>query len=88
MSEDIRSDPTAGNPEHALSDEELLERVRTGDIGKYELLNQRYSQRLYRIARSIVRDEHEAEDIVHRKHLFVRSPTSDSFVEKRNSVPG
>ena len=69
MSEDIRAG--AGSHEDAVSDEQLVDRVRAGDIAKYELLNQRYSQRLYRIARAIVRNEHEAEDIV--QETFVRA---------------
>src|SRR5689334_22459204 len=47
-----------------LTDEETIERVRAGETGLYELLMRRYNQRLFRIVRSVVRDNLEAEDIV------------------------
>jgi RNA polymerase sigma-70 factor (ECF subfamily) len=54
-----------------LSDEEVIARVLAGDLGNYEILMRRYNQRLYRIARSILRDESEAEDLV--QDAYVRA---------------
>ena len=54
----------AGTP-----DEELAERVRGGDTALYEVLMRRYNQRLYRIARAIVRDDAEAEDVVQQAYI-------------------
>ena len=47
----------------SLSDEEIVARVQAGDTAIYEVLMRRYNQRLFRIARSIVRDDSEAEDV-------------------------
>jgi RNA polymerase sigma-70 factor, ECF subfamily len=47
-----------------LTDSEVVERVRGGERGLYELLMRRHNQRLYRVARSVVRDDAEAEDVL------------------------
>jgi RNA polymerase sigma-70 factor (ECF subfamily) len=47
-----------------LPDEELIARVRAGDKDLYEILVRRYNERLYRVARAIVRNSEEAADIV------------------------
>lgn len=46
-----------------LSDEEVVERVLAGDTSLYEILMRRYNQRLFRVARGIVTDDAEAEDV-------------------------
>lgn len=48
----------------SLTDEQVVDRVLTGETGLYELLMRRYNQRLYRISRTVVRDDAEAEDIL------------------------
>lgn len=52
-----------------LSDEEVVRRVRAGDAPLFEVLMRRYNQRLYRIARTILRDDGEAEDVM--QHAYV-----------------
>lgn len=52
------------NEAQELSDHELVERVLNGEVGLYELIMRRYNQRLFRIARSVLKDDGEAEDIV------------------------
>ncbi len=47
-----------------LSDDQVVERVRSGETGLYELLMRRYNQRAYRVVRSVVADEVEAEDVL------------------------
>ena len=47
-----------------LPDEELIARVRAGEKDLYEILVRRYNERLYRVARAIVRNAEEAADIV------------------------
>lgn len=47
-----------------LPDEELIERVLAGEKDLYEILVRRYNERLYRVARAIVRNSEEAADIV------------------------
>ena len=48
----------------SLSDSEVVNRVRAGETGLYELLMRRYNQRLYRTIRSVLTDETEAEDVL------------------------
>jgi len=52
-----------------LTDEELVERIVAGDTPVFELLMRRHNQRLFRLARSVVRDNDEAEDIVQETYL-------------------
>jgi RNA polymerase sigma-70 factor, ECF subfamily len=58
-------------PWAATSDEEVIERVRAGEIELYELIMRRHNQRLYRVARSILRDDSEAEDVM--QDAYVRA---------------
>jgi RNA polymerase sigma-70 factor (ECF subfamily) len=52
-----------------LSDQEVVRRVLAGEGALYELLMRRYNQRLYRVARSIVRDDGEAEDVMQQAYV-------------------
>lgn len=54
----------------ALSDEEVVRRVRAGDSALFEVVMRRYNQRLYRVARTILRDDAEAEDVM--QHAYVQ----------------
>ncbi|HEY4564230.1 MAG TPA: sigma factor, partial [Thermoanaerobaculia bacterium] len=47
-----------------LSDEEVVARVLAGDTSLFEILMRRYNQRLFRVARSILSDATEAEDVM------------------------
>jgi RNA polymerase sigma-70 factor (ECF subfamily) len=47
-----------------ISDDDLVARVRTGETGLYEMLVRRYNQRLFRVIRSVVINESEAEDVL------------------------
>src|SRR6478609_8653964 len=47
-----------------LNDEQVVERVRGGEIGLYELLMRRYNQRVYRVVRSVLVNSQEAEDVL------------------------
>jgi RNA polymerase sigma-70 factor (ECF subfamily) len=53
----------------ALSDGEVVRRVRAGESRLLELLFRRHGQRVYRIARAIVRDDAEAADVVQETYL-------------------
>lgn len=46
-----------------LSDDEVVRRVRAGQIDLFEVLMRRYNQRVYRIARAVLRSDTEAEDV-------------------------
>jgi RNA polymerase sigma-70 factor (ECF subfamily) len=53
------------------TDEEVVERVKAGDTALYEILMRRYNQRLYRVARAILHDDAEAEDVM--QDAYVRA---------------
>jgi RNA polymerase sigma-70 factor (ECF subfamily) len=48
----------------ALNEFDLAHYARRGDHGAFRAIMQRCNQRLFRIARSVVRDDHEAEDVL------------------------
>ena len=52
-------------------DEEVVRRVLDGETALYELLMRRHNQRLYRVARAILRDDAEAEDVM--QDAYVRA---------------
>lgn len=52
-----------------LADEAVVARVLAGDVASFELIMRRYNQRLFRIARSIVGDDGEAEDVLQEAYL-------------------
>ena len=47
----------------ALSDDEVVRRVRAGQVDLFEVLMRRYNQRVYRLARAVLRSDSEAEDV-------------------------
>jgi RNA polymerase sigma-70 factor, ECF subfamily len=51
------------------TDEEIVDRVRAGETAVYEIIMRRYNQRLYRVARAIVRDDGEAEDVMQAAYV-------------------
>lgn len=53
-----------------LSDAELAGRIAGGDMLALERLMRRYNQRLYRTARSILKDDAEAEDAVQEAYVL------------------
>ena len=53
----------------ALSDEEVVRRVGRGETALFEILMRRYNQRLFRVARAIVRDDAEAEDVLQQAYV-------------------
>jgi RNA polymerase sigma-70 factor (ECF subfamily) len=53
------------------TDEEVVARVLSGEAAVYEIVMRRYNQRLYRVIRSIVRDDHETEDVI--QDTYVRA---------------
>jgi RNA polymerase sigma-70 factor, ECF subfamily len=54
-----------------LTDEEVVARVLAGDTGMFEIVMRRYNQRLYRVARAILRNDGEAEDVM--QDAYVRA---------------
>src|ERR671913_1034393 len=61
-----------------LDDRALVERARNRDGAAVQLIMQRHNRRLYRVARSVLNDDSEAEDVV--QEAYVRAFTHlDSF---------
>jgi len=54
-----------------LSDEEVVTRVLAGETGMFEIIMRRHNQRLYRVARAILRNDGEAEDVM--QDAYVRA---------------
>jgi RNA polymerase sigma-70 factor, ECF subfamily len=57
--------------QHLPGDEELMTRVQSGDSGALEFLFQRYCRLVLRVARGIVRDHGEAEDVVQEAFFYL-----------------
>jgi len=53
----------------ALTDLDVVRRVKAGEGALFELVMRRYNQRLYRVARSIVKDDAEAEDVMQQAYV-------------------
>lgn len=47
-----------------VTDDDLVSRVRAGEKGLYEMLMRRYNQRIFRVIRSVVTNDDEAEDVL------------------------
>ena len=54
-----------------LSDEEVVARGLAGETGTFEIIMRRYNQRLYRVARAILCNDGEAEDVM--QDAYVRA---------------
>ncbi len=52
-----------------LEDSDLVALATGGDHGAFRIIMQRNNQRLYRVARSVVRDDGEAEDVLQDAYL-------------------
>jgi len=57
--------------EAPLSDEEVVAHVLAGQTALFEIVMRRHNQRLYRVARAILRDDAEAEDVM--QDAYVRA---------------
>jgi RNA polymerase sigma-70 factor (ECF subfamily) len=64
-------DVASGVTLQAGSDEDVVARVLAGEVELFEVVMRRYNQRLYRVARSILRDDGEAEDVL--QHAYVEA---------------
>src|ERR1700719_1148169 len=53
----------------AMSDEEVVARVLTGETALFEIIMRRHNQRLYRASRAILRDDAQAEDVVQAAYV-------------------
>src|SRR4051812_41959147 len=65
MPADDRSDLAMEPP----ADDEIVRRVLAGDTASFELIMRRYNRRLFRVVRSIVGNDSEAEDVLQETYL-------------------
>lgn len=52
-----------------LSDDQVVSRVIAGQTALFEVLMRRHNERVYRAARAITKDEHEAEDVMQQAYV-------------------
>src|ERR1700730_1549082 len=52
-----------------MTDPEVIAQVLAGDTAQFEVLMRRHNQRVYRVARAIVKDEAEAEDVMQQSYV-------------------
>ena len=53
----------------AMTDEDVVSRVLAGDTPLFEVLMRRHNERVYRVARAILRDDREAEDVMQEAYV-------------------
>ena len=61
----------AATSQERLGDEEVVARVLAGETGMFEVVMRRHNQRLYSVARAILRNDGEAEDVM--QDAYVRA---------------
>lgn len=52
-----------------MDDDELVRRIRDGETALYEIVMRRYNARIYRVARMILRNDAEAEDVMQEAYV-------------------
>jgi RNA polymerase sigma-70 factor, ECF subfamily len=68
MADSAITSGTAARPD-GQSDEDIVRQVLDGQTALFELLMRRYNERVYRAARSITRDDREAEDVMQQAYV-------------------
>jgi len=53
----------------SLTDEQIVAQVLDGQTALFEVLMRRHNERVYRAARAIIRDDHEAEDVMQQAYV-------------------
>jgi RNA polymerase sigma-70 factor (ECF subfamily) len=69
MTDAMSSNPAGFGDGGQQPDEDLIRQVLDGNTAVFELLMRRYNERVYRAARSIVRDEQEVEDVMQQAYV-------------------
>ena len=81
MATDVSEDAAPEARWRSLSDDEVVRLVLAGDAALFEALMRRYNQRLFRVARAVVKDDAEAEDVM--QHAYVQAYTHLAQFEGR-----
>jgi len=69
LSNDIEATFASGNAMEGLPDETAIELIGRGHARAYEIIMRRYNQRLFRTARSILKDDDAAQDAVQEAYI-------------------
>jgi RNA polymerase sigma-70 factor (ECF subfamily) len=56
-------------PLTALTDTEIVRRVRAGESALFEILMRRHNQRVYRVVRAVVKEEADVEDVMQQAYI-------------------
>ena len=70
-----------------LPDADIVRRVRAGDSALFEVLMRRHNQRVYRVARAVLKDETDVEDVMQQAYINAYTHLGQ-FEERRSSPPG
>jgi len=70
-------------PPASVSDESLIGQVKQGDVNAYGCIMRRYNQRLYRVARCIVKNDADALDVVQEAHIKAYTKINEFRGESR-----
>jgi len=65
----------------SLTDADVVARVRAGETALFEILMRRHNQRVYRVARAVLKDETEAEDVMQQAYINAFTHL-DQFAER------
>lgn len=65
----MRTSPAMAREHVDQPDVDVIEQVLSGQTALFELLMRRYNERVYRAARSIVRNDEEAEDVMQQAYV-------------------
>jgi RNA polymerase sigma-70 factor (ECF subfamily) len=63
--------PRPAASDSVLADDEVVSRVRAGDLLAFEILMRRHNRTIFRAARAILRSDDEAEDVM--QHAYLRA---------------
>ncbi len=69
LDDESDDEPTPAKVALLPSDDDIVARVLDGELAAFELIMRRYNQRLFRIARSVVGNDDEAEDVVQEAYV-------------------
>ncbi len=69
MGSALRDSPKESLAGNHPTDEEVLSRLRAGDIAAFDVLVKRYQQRVHQLALGLMRNEHDAEEVVQEAFL-------------------
>lgn len=63
--------PRAGVDRRALHDDQVMAAVKAGSLAAFKVLYDRYGDRVYRVARSVCRDDRRAQDAVQEAFISI-----------------